>query len=65
MKLVLHIFKKDVRLLWPHVLVTFGIVAFLAHEDRWRGDWLAGRTEGWLNLLLPVAWTFLIGLFVG
>jgi hypothetical protein len=64
MKLLLHIFKKDVRHLWLQIAVTLAIVAALGREDRWRGDWLAGQTEGWLNLLLPIAWTFLIGLVV-
>jgi len=65
MKLVLHIIKKDARHLWPQISVTIAILAALGREDRWRSDWLAGQTEGWLNLLLPLAWAFLIGLAVG
>jgi hypothetical protein len=65
MKLLLHIFKKDARHLWPQIAVTLAILAALGREDRWRADWLAGQTEGWLNLLLPIAWVFLIGLAVG
>jgi hypothetical protein len=65
MKLVLHIFKKDARHLWPQIAVTIAILAALGREDRWRSDWLAGQTEGWLNLLMPLAWAFLIGLAVG
>ena len=64
MRLVLHIFKKDARHLWPHTLVTLVILAALGQQDRWRADWLASQTEGWLNLLLPLAWAFLIGLAV-
>src|SRR5689334_27335 len=65
MKLVLHIFRKDVRRLWPQIVATLAIVAALGREDRWRSDWLASQTEGWLNLLLPLMWAFLIGLAIG
>jgi hypothetical protein len=60
--MILHILKKDVRRLWPHAIATLVLLAAMARQDRWRSDWLVGSTEGWLNLLLPLAWAFLIGL---
>jgi hypothetical protein len=60
--MILHIFKKDVRHLWPHITATLVLLAALARQDRWRSDFIPGSTEGWLNLLLPLAWACLIGL---
>jgi hypothetical protein len=64
MQLVLHIFRKDFRRLWPAVLVTLVLLAALARLDCWRQDWLATSLEGWLNLLLPLAWACLIAMLV-
>ena len=64
MHLMLHIFKKDVRRLWWAVAATLLLLAALAHADRWRADWIVGSTEGWLNLLLPLAWCCLVALVV-
>ena len=64
MRLMLHIFKKDVRRLWWAVAATLLLLAALAHADRWRADWIVGSTEGWLALLLPLAWCCLIALAV-
>jgi hypothetical protein len=36
----------------------------LSWHDRWRSDVVLGSTEGWLNLLAPLAWACLIGLVV-
>ncbi|HUS08324.1 MAG TPA: hypothetical protein VMZ52_18615 [Bryobacteraceae bacterium] len=58
------IFRKDVRRLWWAIAATLALLAALAHVDRWRADWLAGSTEGWLNILLPLAWACLLGLVV-
>jgi hypothetical protein len=46
---MLHIFKKDLRRLWPAVLITLVLLAELARLDCWRRDWLATSAEGWLN----------------
>jgi hypothetical protein len=64
MHVMLHIFKKDVRRLWWAVLATWVLLAALAQQDRWRADYIVGSTEGWLNLLLPLAWCCLIALLV-
>jgi hypothetical protein len=45
-------------------LVSLAPVALLAGADRWRFDTMAGATEGWLNLLAPLAWACLIALAV-
>lgn len=64
MHLMFHIFKKDLRRLWPAVLITLALLAELARLDCWRRDWLATSGEGWLNLLLPLTWACLIALLV-
>jgi len=64
MKLVLHTFRKDVRRLWPAVVVSLALLATLTRTDRWRFDTMVGSTEGWLNLVLPLAWACLIALAV-
>jgi hypothetical protein len=64
MKPALHIFKKDTRRLWPGVAISLAVLAMLARADRWRADSMIGSTEGWLNLLLPLAWACLTGLSV-
>jgi hypothetical protein len=64
MKLVLHTLKKDARRLWPAVIVSLGLLAMLARADRWRADSIVGSTEGWLNLLVPLAWACLLALAV-
>jgi hypothetical protein len=64
MHLMLHIFKKDFRRLWPAVMIMLVLLAELARLDSWRKDWLATSAEGWLNLLLPLTWACLIALLV-
>jgi hypothetical protein len=64
MNLVLHIFCKDARRLWPAVAVSLALLVLLAINDRWRGDSIVGTTEGWLNLLLPLAWACLLAFAV-
>jgi hypothetical protein len=64
MKLILHTFRKDVRRLWPAVAVSVVLLAMLAWADRWRTDSTVGSTEGWLNILLPLAWACVLALAV-
>jgi hypothetical protein len=64
MRLIWHVFKKDTRRLWWEIAVTLGLLAWLAHLDRWRADYTPGSMEGWLNVLLPFAWSYLIALAV-
>ncbi len=62
--MILHIFRKDIRRLWPAVALSFVLLAALSHEDRWRLDRLPGLDEGWLNILLPLSWALLIALVI-
>jgi hypothetical protein len=64
MRMALHIFRKDMRLLWPFVLLAVALQAALALQDRWRSDWTPGAAEGWLNVLLPLAWAIVAALAV-
>ncbi|HEY3440607.1 MAG TPA: hypothetical protein VGK29_07645 [Paludibaculum sp.] len=64
MRIAQHIFRKDIRRLWWESTVTLAILAALTWADRWRNDYTPGTMEGWLNLLLPFAWAYLIALVV-
>jgi hypothetical protein len=64
MPLILHVLMKDVRHLWWAIALTLVLQTGLARMDRWRADWLASPAEGWLNLLVPLAWACLIALAV-
>ena len=64
MRLLWHIFKKDARRLWWLVAVTLGLLAWVAHLDRWRADPVPSSGEAWLNVLLPFAWSYLISLLI-
>ena len=64
MKMVLHTLRKDVRRLWPVVVIALVLLGTLARSDRWRSDTIIGSNEGWLNLLLPLAFACLIALAV-
>ena len=64
MRLIWHLFKKDTRRLWWEIAITIGLLAWLAHLDRWRADYTPGSMEGWLNVPLPFAWSYLIALAV-
>ncbi len=64
MKMVLHTLRKDVRRLWPVVVIALVLLGTLARADRWRSDTIIGSNEGWLNLLLPLAFACLIALAV-
>jgi hypothetical protein len=62
--MILHIFRKDVRRLWPGIALSLAVLASLAWQDRWRSDWMPGEAESYLNLLVPLVWALLIGLAV-
>ena len=64
MRLMLHVFKKDVRRLWWAAGLTLVLLGTLARQDRWRSDTLPGSLEGWLNVIVPFAWACLLGLVV-
>jgi hypothetical protein len=64
MKLALHIFRKDARRLWPAAAISIVLLALLMQADRWRFDSIVNNTEGWLNLVLPLAWACLLALTV-
>jgi hypothetical protein len=64
MRLMLHIFRKDVRRLWWAIGLTVILLATLARQDGWRSDAVPGPIEGWLNILLPLAWTVLVALVI-
>jgi hypothetical protein len=64
MRLMLHTFKKDVRRLWPAAAVTWVMLAAMANADCWRADWIPSPMEGWMNLLLTMAWVCLAALAV-
>jgi len=64
MRQIWQIFKKDTRRLWWVAAVTLGLLAWLAHMDRWRTQSGPGSAEGWLNFLLPFAWAYLTGILI-
>jgi hypothetical protein len=64
MRLTLHIFKKDARRLWWEVTVTLGLLVSLSWMDVHRADFIPGSLEGWLHVILPAAWVYLIALLV-
>jgi hypothetical protein len=62
--MILHIFKKDARRLWPAIAVSLIVLGSLAWHDRWRSDRMVGQAEGYLNMLAPLAWACLLALAV-
>jgi len=62
--MTLHILMKDTRRLWPAIVAAILLLGTLARLDRWRSDWLISPTEGYLNILIPIAWACLIALAV-
>jgi hypothetical protein len=62
MRIALHIFMKDARRLRMEIAVTVALLACLAALDRTRMDAVPGAPEAWLNLLLPLAWAFLLAM---
>lgn len=59
MQIAIHILRKDARHLWREVALTLALLVWLTHLDSGRSGYLPGITEGWLNLLLPLAWGYL------
>ena len=64
LRFVWHIFRKDTRRLWWMIALTLALLARLAHLDSWRDVATPGTEEGWLNILLPLAWSFLTALAI-
>jgi hypothetical protein len=64
LRFVWHIFRKDARRLWWMIALTLALLARLAHFDSWRNVATPNSEEGWLNILLPLAWSFLIALAI-
>jgi hypothetical protein len=63
-RFVWHIFRKDTRRLWWMIALTLALLARLAHFDSWRTVATPDIEEGWLNILLPLAWSLLIALAI-
>ncbi|MES1260908.1 MAG: hypothetical protein ABUS49_04160, partial [Acidobacteriota bacterium] len=59
MRLTWHIFRKDTRRCWKEIALTFALLAWLTRMDSWRSDYVPDSSEGWLNILLPLAWGYL------
>ena len=64
MQPILHIFWKDVSHLWKELAVTWALLAFLTQLDSGRDGYVPNSAEGWLNMLLPLAWSYLSSLCV-
>jgi len=64
MRLILHIFRKDAIHLLKEIAVMWALLAWLTQMDCWRSGYLPGSTEGWLNLLLPLTWSYLAAVCV-
>jgi hypothetical protein len=64
MRLLLVIFRKDARRLWPGVVLCAVLLAVLAGIDNARADYAASMEEGILNVLLPLAWCGLLAQLV-
>lgn len=64
MRVMLYTIEKDLRRLWPVVLLVALLLGLLVREERWRGDQLVLPTETWLNILVSGAWASLVALAV-
>jgi hypothetical protein len=64
MRMILHTLRKDVRRLWPVAAITWVMLGVLSGFDRWRADWTASPTEGWLTMLLTMAFALVAALAV-
>ncbi len=64
MRLAVHILAKDARRFWWEITVTLGLLLALTYLDANRVGFIPGPMEGWLNLLLPAAWAYLVALVI-
>jgi hypothetical protein len=64
MQPVLHMFWKDTRHLWKEIAVTWVMLGYLTRLDSSRTGYTPGLAEGWLNVLLPLAWSYLAALCI-
>jgi hypothetical protein len=63
-RLAWHILRKDARRWWWMIALTLVLLGRLTWLDAGRHYVVTGSEEGWLYLLLPLAWSFLIVLTV-
>jgi len=63
-RLAWHIFRKDARRWWWMIALTLALVGRLTWLDAGRHYAVTGSEDGWLYLLLPLTWSFLIALTV-
>jgi hypothetical protein len=63
-RLAWHILRKDARRWWWMIALTLLLLGRLTWLDAGRHYVVTGSEEGWLYLLLPLAWSFLIALTV-
>ena len=64
MRLIWQIFTKDARSLGWQALLPALLLGWLAQCDAGRTGATPGQLEGWLHLLVPLAWSFLVGAVV-
>ena len=62
LRFVWLIFRKDTRRLWWMIALTVALLARLACLDSLRNNDTPSAEEGWLYILLPFVWSFLIAL---
>lgn len=58
--MIWHIFRKDFAGYWRQAALSIALLALLAVLDAGRTGATPGAVEGWLHLLVPLAWSFLI-----
>ncbi len=63
-RLAWHIFRKDTRCWGWMIALSLALLARLTWLDAGRHYQVTGAAEGWLYLLLPLTWSFLIALAV-
>lgn len=61
MPTILHIFRKDAKHLWKEIGLMWLLLIWVTRLDCLRNGATPNSTEGWLNLLMPLAWIYLIG----